>query len=211
MAGETIAIVDDTLANLKALFDALEIANFRVLVYTDGPSALAVIPQVKPDLILLDVLMPGLDGYQVCSQLKTDESTKDIPVLFMSALDEIFDIVCAFAAGGVDYITKPFRVEEVLARVHTHLTLRQLQQSLEERNRQLEEALAKVKVLRGLLPICANCKKIRDDQGYWTELEAYIESHSEADFTHGICPDCFKQLYPDFYVSGEEIHENPVP
>ena len=107
MAGETIAIVDDTLANLKALFDALETAGFRVLVYTDGSGALAVIPQVKPDLILLDVLMPGLDGYQVCTQLKANENTKDIPVLFMSALDEIFDVVNAFAAGGVDYITKP--------------------------------------------------------------------------------------------------------
>lgn len=211
MTDETIAIVDDTLANLKALFDALETANFRVLVYTDGPSALAVIPQVKPDLILLDVLMPGLDGYQVCARLKSDESTQDIPVLFMSALDELFDIVSAFAVGGVDYITKPFRVEEVLARVHTHLTLRRLQKGLEERNRQLEEALAKVKVLRGLLPICAHCKKIRDDRGYWTKLEAYIESHSEADFSHGICPDCLKQLYPEFYVSGEEIHEGPVP
>jgi len=204
MAGETIVIVDDTLANLKALFDALETADFRVLVFTDGPSALAVMPQLKPDLILLDVLMPGMDGYQVCGRLKADENTRDTPVLFISALDETFDIVSAFAVGGVDYITKPFRVEEVLARICTHLTLRQLQQSLEEKNRQLEEALANIKVLRGLLPICANCKKIRDDQGYWTQIEAYIQCHSEADFSHGICPDCLKKLYPDFYeVVGE--------
>ncbi len=186
------------------MFDALETAGFRVLVFTDGPSALAVIPQVKSDLILLDVLMPGLDGYQVCARLKAAENTRDIPVLFISALDEMFDIVTAFTVGGVDYITKPFRVEEVLARVHTHLTLRRLQKSLEEQNRQQEEALANIKVLWGLLPICANCKKIRDDGGYWTQLEAYIQSHSEADFSHSICPDCLSMLYPDFYqVTGE--------
>ncbi len=103
-------------------------------------------------------------------------------------------------------ITKPFQIEEVLARVYTHLTIRDLQKTLQEKNEQLqiknnelETALAKVKLLSGLLPICANCKKIRNDEGYWQQVEVYIHEHSEADFSHGVCPDCMKKLYPDLY------------
>jgi CheY-like chemotaxis protein len=154
-------------------------------------------------------MMPEIDGYQVCEQLKADVKTRHIPVIFISALNETMDIVRAFAVGGIDFITKPFQAEEVLARIHTHLTIRKLQVDLEEKNQQLQaqneqlqEMLANVKTLSGLLPICANCKKIRDDAGYWHGVEAYIHSHSNAHFSHGICPDCMQTLYPGHY------HEN---
>jgi len=99
----------------------------------------------------------------------------------------------------MDYITKPVKVEAVLARVNTHLTIRRLQKDLEEKNAQLQEAFDNIKTLKGLIPICANCKKIRDDEGYWHQVEGYIRDHSEAEFTHGICPDCAMTLYPEFY------------
>ncbi len=119
------------------------------------------------------------------------------------------DKVRAFSAGGVDYITKPFQEEEVLARVQTHLTLGTLQKALqeknarleekndqlEEKNEQLQEALANVRTLKGLLPICSKCKKIRDGEGYWKQIETYIESHSDAEFSHSLCQDCMDALY----------------
>jgi response regulator RpfG family c-di-GMP phosphodiesterase len=126
-------------------------------------------------------------------------------VVFISALDETDDKVEAFAVGGVDYVTKPFQVEEVVARVHTHLKIRQLQQELQEANRQLEqrleelnvrneallEALDTIKTLKGLIPLCAWCgRKIRDEEGNWVQMEAYITEHSEAEFSHTICPEC---------------------
>ena len=103
--------------------------------------------------------------------------------------------VKGFEVGGVDYITKPFQFEEVVARVKTHLTMRNLQRCLEERNARLQEALESIKTLKGLLPICAKCKKIRDDQGYWNVLEKYIETHTGALFTHGRCPGCLEDLH----------------
>jgi response regulator RpfG family c-di-GMP phosphodiesterase len=138
-----------------------------------------------------------MDGYEVCRQLKSEEKTRGIPVIFISALNELEDKVKAFSLGGVDYITKPFQAEEVLARVKTHLTLRNLQKSLEDKNTQLQKALDEIKILQGIIPICANCKKVRDDKGFWNQVETYISKHSEAEFSHSICPPCAKELYPE--------------
>lgn len=191
-----ILIVDDTPENLTVLTRMLAEQGYLVRPAISGELALKAVKTSPPDLILLDIMMnPGIDGYEVCRQLKADQTTHDIPILFMSALHETVNKVKAFEFGGVDYITKPFQVEEVLARVKTHLALRNLQKHLEEKNAQLEDALARVKTLRGLLPICARCKKIRDDQGYWKQLEDYIENHSEALFSHGLCPECMETLY----------------
>jgi PleD family two-component response regulator len=191
----TILVVDDNPENLSVLFSVLTATGFKVLAKKDGESALNLIARKKPDLILLDIIMPGLDGFKVCRQLKQQESTRDIPVIFMSGLADTVDKIKGFELGGVDYIIKPFQCEEVLARVKTHLTLRNLQKRLEEKNAQLQEALANIKTLKGLLPICANCKKIRDDEGYWNQIEEYIERHSDALFSHGICPKCADELY----------------
>jgi len=193
-----ILIVDDTPANLRLLSDMLSEHGYSVRLAPSGKLALMSAQAVPPDLVLLDIMMPGLNGFEVCEQLKADPRTRDIPVIFLSALDQIEDKIKAFAAGGVDYITKPFQHREVLARVGTHLQLRALQVQLAERVHELEEALAQIKTLRGLLPICANCKKVRDDQGYWQDVELYIQNHAEVDISHGICPDCFRELYPEY-------------
>jgi sigma-B regulation protein RsbU (phosphoserine phosphatase) len=136
-----ILIVDDTPANLRLLSELLTGNGYHVRAVTSGSRALESARAVPPNLILLDIRMPEMDGCQVCEQLKADERTRNIPVIFISALDEIDEKVHAFKVGGVDYITKPFQVEEVLVRVQTHLTLRRLQQRLEVANRRFEREL----------------------------------------------------------------------
>ncbi|MBD8525378.1 diguanylate cyclase [Pseudomarimonas arenosa] len=127
-----VLIVDDQPDNVVILAEALESADCRCRVATSGKRALAAVASKTPDVILLDILMPGLDGYEVCRQLKSKHETADIPVLFLSALDEPFDKLRAFEAGGADYVTKPFHIAEVRARVQVHVRLRRLQQALAE-------------------------------------------------------------------------------
>jgi two-component system sensor histidine kinase/response regulator len=129
---DTILIVDDTPANLGVLVETLGGAGYQLMVAEDGEEALAQTIQIQPDLILLDVMMPGLDGFETCRRLKARAETRDLPILFMTALSEPAEKVKAFAAGGVDYITKPIEHEEALARVRTHLALRRLHRQVQE-------------------------------------------------------------------------------
>ena len=134
----TILVVDDTPANLSVVSAFLHEAGFKVLVAESGEDARGVIGQVKPDLILLDVLMPAPNGFETCRQLKADPDTESIPIIFMTALSDTLEKVKGFDVGGVDYITKPFHQEEVLARVKTHLALRALRSELEEQKTELQ-------------------------------------------------------------------------
>ena len=137
----TILIVDDTPNNLQVLFSYLETAGFKVLLAEDSQSAIQIARSQHPDLILLDVLMPNVDGFATCSQLKSQASTKDIPVIFLTALSDTINKVQGFKLGGVDYITKPIEQEEVLVRVQTHLRLRNMDRALIAQNRELKTAL----------------------------------------------------------------------
>jgi serine phosphatase RsbU (regulator of sigma subunit) len=141
VAKADILIVDDTPANLRLLGQMLSEHGYRVRPVPDGALALAAARAEPPDLILLDIRMPDMDGYQVCEQLKASDGTRDLPVIFISALDAVGDKVRAFAAGGVDYVTKPFQVAEVLARVETHLALRRLQMELQKANQRMAREL----------------------------------------------------------------------
>ncbi|HEY9636620.1 MAG TPA: adenylate/guanylate cyclase domain-containing protein [Coleofasciculaceae cyanobacterium] len=136
-----IVIVDDKPTNLGVLFDFLTDSGFRVLVAQDGESALQKVEYAHPDLILLDVMMPGIDGFETCRRLKANPLTQDIPVIFMTALSDTVDKVKGFNLGAVDYVTKPVQQEEVKARVTTHLTLRNLQKKLQVQNLQLEQEI----------------------------------------------------------------------
>ncbi|MCP4348846.1 MAG: response regulator [Desulfobacterales bacterium] len=147
----SILIVDDTRANLRLLSGILSEENYIVRPVTDGRLAIASAQAYPPDLILLDIMMPRMSGYEVCEKLKADKQTRDIPVIFISARNEILDKVKAFTLGGVDYITKPFQAEEVLIRVQTHLALRNLQKHLEQKNRTLSETLEQLKSIQNQL------------------------------------------------------------
>jgi signal transduction histidine kinase len=138
----TILIIDDNPSNLNLLSNMLKDNGYEVFPAISGALALQFLRSFFPDLILLDIKMPGMDGYKVCSRLKANEQTRGIPVIFVSALGEVIDKVRAFGAGGVDYIIKPFHFEEVLARIDTHITLRAMQRRQEERNEQLQREIA---------------------------------------------------------------------
>ncbi len=135
---DTILVVDDIPNNVSVLFSFLSKAGFKVLVAQEGKRAIHTAEQTKPDLILLDVMMPGIDGFEVCRILKTNEQTKNIPIIFMTALVDTVDKVKGFELGAADYITKPVQPEEVLARVYAHLKVQKLQRQLEQKNQELQ-------------------------------------------------------------------------
>ena len=135
---EKILLVDDVPANMAVLTAALEPQGYEIFAASDGASALAIAAKAKPDLILLDILLPGLDGFETCRRLKQSEATRDIPVIFITARSETEDVVAGFRAGGVDYVVKPFQADEVLNRVATHLQISRLARALREKNQALE-------------------------------------------------------------------------
>lgn len=142
-----ILIVDDTPENLRLLSNMLAAAGYKVRAVTSGTRALTSINASLPDLILLDIMMPEMNGYQVCQHLKSAEQTRDIPIIFLSALDETEDKLRAFSVGGVDYVTKPFQLPEIIARVEAHVGLRRLQRQLEDVNTELARQLDAVNTL----------------------------------------------------------------
>ncbi|RLB98363.1 MAG: response regulator [Deltaproteobacteria bacterium] len=171
-----VLTVDDKPQNLQFLGKLLSDNGYEVGVAQSGQQALNFVRKNEPDLILLDIMMPDMDGYEVCKRLKEDFSAKHIPIIFVTAKTDPEAIIKGFDMGGVDYVTKPFNSAELLARIKTHIELR---------------------TLRGLLPMCSKCKKIRDDKGFWERVDSYIEEHTQVTFSHGICPDCLVDLYGD--------------
>jgi DNA-binding response OmpR family regulator len=192
---DMILVVDDIPTNLGLLFDGLRAAGYRVLLNEDGQTALKTVEKMLPDLIILDAMMPGIDGFEVCRRLKADSRTQSIPVIFMTALTDAVDEVRGLSLGAVDYITKPINIDIVLARLHTHLTLRNLRRALEIKNAELQEALSTIKTLSGIIPICAWCgKNIRNEQGEWVNVMSYLQSHADIEFTHTLCPGCYERM-----------------
>lgn len=180
---KSILIVDDNPQNIQVLGTILKKENYDVSVSMDGLEALEYLVTERPDIILLDIMMPKMNGYEVCKILKKDNALKKIPVIFITAKTDTEDIVKGFKVGAVDYITKPFNSEELLARVETHI--------------ELYHSREHIKTLEEMIPICSSCKKVRDDEGYWKRVEEYISERTNSSFSHGICEDCAKQLYPE--------------
>ncbi|MBT8367582.1 MAG: SpoIIE family protein phosphatase [Deltaproteobacteria bacterium] len=167
---ESILLVDDNPTNLQVLFQTLEGVECKLLIAKNGQGALAIAAKALPDLILLDIMMPDIDGYDVCRQLKTDPATAKIPVIFLSALGDTEDKVKGLHLGAVDYITKPFQPDEVIARVNTHLTIHRLKREVENQKDQLEHELEVVsEVQRKLLP-----KQLPEIDGF--KLAAHYET-----------------------------------
>ncbi|HEY9635476.1 MAG TPA: PAS domain S-box protein [Coleofasciculaceae cyanobacterium] len=172
-----ILIVDDQPTNLKILFSFLQGSGYKVLVAKTGESAIEKLQHVSPDLILLDVMMPGIDGFETCRQLKDSAETKNIPVIFMTALSEPMDKIKGLKFGAVDYITKPFQQEEVLARIENQLTIRRLQTQLEEQNRQLQQSQSLLaSVLNSSLDGVAAFASIRNNQGQIIDFKWLLQN-----------------------------------
>ena len=178
-----ILIVDDNKKNLQFIGNLLEEYNYRLIFAQNGEKALVYLKEHKPDLILLDVMMPGIDGFEVCSIIKEDKATKHIPIIFLTAKSETDDILKGFKVGGSDYITKPFNSAELLARINAHL--------------ELKLAREEISLLKKIVTICSNCKSVRNFKGDWIKLEHYMYEETDIDLSHGLCPDCLRELYPD--------------
>jgi CheY-like chemotaxis protein len=205
-----ILIVDDSPDQQVLLRAILEQAGHGDLLSADSAkTAFSMLdmdgprPPARVDLILMDILMPELDGVEACRQIKRRRHLCDIPIIMVTANNDRSNLQAAFSAGANDYITKPVNSLELLARASSALALKKemdcrkaREEELRRSNDELQKALRDVKVLRGLIPICASCKKIRNDGGFWQQLEEYIGEHSEAEFSHGICQPCVKKLYP---------------
>lgn len=205
-----ILIVDDSPDQHRLLRSILAKAGHADIVAADSAqAAFATLhldkerAPINIDLILMDVLMPDIDGIAACRRIKQSDQLRDIPIIMITAKSGTENLNEAFSAGAMDYITKPVNRVELLARVASALSLKREMDCRKEReadlrrsNDDLQRALKEVKVLRGLIPICASCKKIRNDEGFWQYLEEYLSEHSEAEFSHGICQSCVKKLYP---------------
>lgn len=190
----TILIVDDEPVVRHVLVNQLSQLGYRLLEAGSGPEALRLLEAQGPQLVLLDIMMPRMSGFEVCRQIRQTCSLEELPVIYLTAKSQVEDLVQGFSTGANDFLTKPIIKEELLARVKTHLELARLYRNLEQL---VDERTAQVKILRGLLPICSSCKKIRDDHGYWNELEAFLSHHSEAQLTHALCLECARKLYPE--------------
>lgn len=207
-----ILVVDDVAKNLEVIGNILSLENFQISVAGDGQKAWNILQRISPDLILLDIMMPTVDGYTLCRRIKTLEDKKDIPIIFVTAKTTPDDLAKGFELGAVDYITKPFHAAELSARVRTHISLYRAKKRNEFLINELKTALGQVKKLSGMLPICSGCKKIRDDAGYWNQVEAYISAHTDVRFSHGICPACVRKEYPD--LANKILHNydaDPAP
>jgi len=190
-----ILIAEDDAVSRKILEAKLAKWGYSVVATCDGNEAWHFLKQQDaPELAILDWMMPGMDGPEVCRMLRTLSKPDPTYVLLLTARDRREDILEGLQAGADDYVIKPFDPDELQARVQVGVRIVSLQRALAERVRELEAALSQVKRLQGLLPICSYCKKIRNDQNYWQQVDGYLSEHSGARFTHGICPECFEKI-----------------
>ncbi|MBI4961795.1 MAG: response regulator transcription factor [Desulfomonile tiedjei] len=194
-----ILIAEDEAVTREVLKKVLTNWGHEVVEASDGLEAWeALQSDPGPRLALLDWLMPQMDGIDVVRKVRSAVSEQDryIYIILLTQKGSKDDVVQGLAAGADDYMVKPFDHNELQVRIRSGQRIVELQSALAAVNQDLREALARVKELSGLLPICASCKKIRDDQGYWRQIEAYIRDHSEAEFSHSLCPECAERLYP---------------
>ncbi len=190
-----ILIAEDDPVSRRLLEARLVRWGYEVVSTKDGGEAWAILQTPEaPRLVVLDWMMPVLSGLEVCRLLREDAAAKNSHVILLTARDTRQDVVTGLNAGANDYITKPFDVEELHARIRVGERIIELQTSLADRVHDLEVALEQVKQLQGLLPICLYCKKIRNDKNYWQQVESYIMEHSVARFSHGICPECYEKV-----------------
>ena len=188
-----VLVAEDDAVSARRLQGLLQSWGYDVVPAPDGREALAVLAAPDaPKLALLDWVMPGVHGPDVCRTVRGWRSG-DLPYLILlTSKNSRTDVIAGLDAGANDYLVKPFDPGELRARVHAGARIVELQTGLAEKVSQLEAALAKVRRLSGLLPICAYCKAIRDDSDYWHRVEEYVSEHADVQFSHGICPDCLE-------------------
>jgi phosphoserine phosphatase RsbU/P len=210
----SILIVDDTRDNILLLQAILKKEGYEDLKSCGSVKEVYELLGLDggaqahyPDLILMDFMMPDISGIEACRKLKAlpIPEISDIPIIMITAKTDQESLQEAFDAGAMDYLTKPVRRTELLARIKSAIKLKmemdcrkKRERELQEKNENLEKAMREIKTLRGFLPICSFCKKIRNVEGMWQQMEVYIQNHADVKFSHGLCEVCMKAQYPEF-------------
>ncbi|MDL1963172.1 MAG: response regulator [Deltaproteobacteria bacterium] len=194
-----ILIAEDDITSRALLKHMLAEWGYEVVVTKDGNEAWeALQAEDAPKLAILDWIMPGPDGVEVCRKVRQLDVSNPTYIILLTSRSNKKDIVAGLEAGADDYIGKPYETDELHVRVKVGERITELQSALVEQVHSLQEALVHVRTLQGILPICMHCHKIQNDQQSWEKLEKYISEHSDAQFSHGLCPECLKKHYPDF-------------
>ncbi|MBU4260354.1 MAG: response regulator [Proteobacteria bacterium] len=192
-----ILIAEDDLTSRIMLSAVLKKDGHEVVETANGSEALALLQKSDaPRLAILDWMMPGMDGLEVVRRIRAMPSLPPPYIIILTARGGKSSIIAGLDAGADDYLSKPFDSGELRARIEVGSRMVRMQEELSAQVRELREAIDHIKTLQGIIPICSFCKKIRDDQGYWAQVEAYVSRHSDARFSHGICPECLKKNYP---------------
>jgi CheY-like chemotaxis protein len=201
---QSVLVVDDSPTDALYLRKLLEQPDRHILTARSGEEALNVLKGFECALILLDIELEGLNGFQTAERIRANERTRNLPIIFISATNrEQEHVFRGYDAGAVDYLFKPVEPNLLRSKVSIFCELAAqrfvIQEQLSEiqaKNEVLLQQLEEIKTLRGLVPICARCKNVRDDSGFWQTIEAYVCEHSEAEFSHSLCPECANMLYP---------------
>lgn len=189
-----VLVADDDDATLEMLRGLLDEWAYESVLARNGTEAWEILQREDaPPLVVTDWQMPGLNGEDLCRRARSLLADQPIHILLLTAAKvTVPDKVSGMGAGADDYLVKPFDVTELRARLKVGERLVNLQVELRNRIRELENAMAQIKQLHGLLPICVDCKRIRDDRNYWHQVESYVSAHTDAEFTHSVCPRCFE-------------------
>jgi sigma-B regulation protein RsbU (phosphoserine phosphatase) len=200
-----ILIADDHRSTLHFLQRIVESWGFEVVAVEDGEAALQILQSDDaPPMAILDWMMPKLDGVKVCAAVRRANKQPYVYVILLTALAKKNEITAGLEAGADDYLSKPFDSTELRARIRAGQRVIMLERKLHRKVDELQEALADVKKLKQLLPICTFCKNIRDDRDYWRQIEEYIHTETGADFSHGICPDCMAKVEAELDANSRE-------
>jgi sigma-B regulation protein RsbU (phosphoserine phosphatase) len=213
VAVNKILVADDDLISRRVLETMLRMYGCDVVGAKDGVEAWEQLCHVDgPSIALLDWSMPRLDGVEVCRRVRALNLAVPRYLILVTGRTAPEDVLEALGAGADDYVTKPYDPQELHARLQAGRRIVDMQRSLADRVRELEDALRDVKQLNGLLPICSYCKRIRDDSNYWQQVESYVSTHTDARFSHGICPDCWANtVAPEVErVTGSKIALGPA-
>ena len=204
-----ILIADDDAISLRLLEYMVDKWGHEVVSAGDGIEAFRHLKsEGAPKLAILDWVMPGMEGVEVCRKVRQIQTSEPPYIILLTALDRKTDVVTGLEAGADDYVIKPYHESELRVRLDVGLRVIRLREALAERVRELQDALDHVNVLRGILPICMHCHKIRTDEQSWEKIDAYLTEHTDADLSHSICPECLDKYYPD--PDAEPVNRDPA-
>lgn len=203
-----VLIAEDNYISRTILEKKLAKWGYDIISVENGEEALSALQNHEDARIaLLDWMMPEMDGVEVCKRIRQQTDSPYIYIILLTAKGSQEDISTGLNAGADDYIIKPFDQNELYSRLLSAKRVVELELQLAEKIRDLQDALAQVKILKGFLPICSHCKNIRNDGGYWQKVEEYVHEHTDTVFSHSICPDCLEKHYPEFDDEEDEVEK----